>query len=118
MKFDTKIYYQIIDDKTKDFDKVPIKKVDILEGINTYDDFDCLRSSFQNRKKIFIRPKRKLRLIYFQMEAYKHYNINDRYFLNGYQSSTDSFEFPYKTKLKDSKNIGKKFLEQDLDKLG
>lgn len=69
------------------------------------EDLELIFSTEKNRTKVEIKAKADLSLVAAVQEISHAYGKEDLFFVNGYQSWTDSFEYRYDKRLKDAKSI-------------
>ena len=71
------------------------------------EDFELSEKKENNRLIVILRAKRDIRLTHFTQSIHFSPNKDDLYFLNGYQSWTDTKEFTFSEKEKDVKKLPK-----------
>ena len=79
----------------------------IADGIEktasqTNGDLEITEKSAREQKTVHIKAKNSLQLVATEIEFPHAFSDDDRIFLNGWQSWTDSFEYSWKDRLKDA----------------
>ena len=69
------------------------------------EDLELIFSTEENRTKVEVKAKADINLVAAVQEIFHAYRKDDLFFVNGYQSWTDSFEYGYNNRLKDAKSI-------------